>query len=1022
MRKFTKLFCTAFLLLGGYVSASAQDDAIDLTADMFYSWDGFGADASSTGQVTVDFNVGKELGAGALVAGTGTVDYLIYADLTGCTKMIFEGSTGVQLRVLMNRQESNNGPLVEKNPTIGDNGSAELDLTELPYVHLNAIKTGWGSPSGTITAIKLVKPADPLAIQKETLKNAISAAKMRTALGKTEESWSALQKAIEAAESALAATDATEETLTAAKTTVEDAMNGLVLAKGYTALTSDMFMNWENPENPVALNLATVLFQSTGQPYGDPSVKYFNYADISKYDKLIVGVIAGTPRIMLNRAEPLPEGSEGYDANGGAYVQITDAPVEGVVEVDLTQYEFAHLNAIKGANWQNVTVTDLLLYKESVITDIEIAPADGDIAAAIAAAKAEIENKGDEVGNIIINLTKGTIYTVSAAIEAPASVTIHGNGAIIDASALTTPFIQMATIAEGVALNEKDAYVIDGINIVDVAITGLPYQLIYANKQKYLMNKVLVENSVIGINGAAKKTIFDFNGGGNASEILIDNSTLWANPSNEQNGGLHSSQSGHGAIQDLGSEKQLFAIINSTIYNIAYGKTTVSQRRNNTAGMEFQVKNSVIVNSGKKGQFIVGLNGGSANSVQTYSINNNIFNFDGEDVSAAEEAKVQEKIADATFNSVAGVVTFTDAAAGDFNGTFEPAEGTEAPETICGDPRWTISVAEPVEPIIPDGEYYVINAAYEDPALLIAAGDKVDEKGVRLAFAFENGAYTITGNDFFADKKWTVEPDEWGFTFTISTVIDGVKKYVAIDNNWLKNLILTEELEDNAYWAFMYPEYWESLNAAGEVLYALTEGETFTSGQVVEVMDENKEAVATIQYGEAGEDYADFKAAKADGQVEGFTAFTEGNGTNGNKAGGTFYTIVPKYNGVISAGIVLNGGKAFHLTVDGVQNPVFDGNTLTNKYYGTFSFNVEAGKSYKFWCDGSKLGFYGFDYVWGPDVEPITEVGLNDETVGIATVKFDTTNGAIYNLNGQKMSGTLKSGLYIVNGKKVMVK
>nr|MCR4957411.1 hypothetical protein [Prevotella sp.] len=162
--------------------------------------------------------------------------------------------------------------------------------------------------------------------------------------------------------------------------------------------------------------------------------------------------------------------------------------------------------------------------------------------------------------------------------------------------------------------------------------------------------------------------------------------------------------------------------------------------------------------------------------------------------------------------------------------------------------------------------------------------------------------------------------------------------------------------------------------------------------------------------------------AKADGQVEGFTAFTEGNGTNGNKAGGTFYTIVPKYNGVISAGIVLNGNKAFHLTVDGVQNPVFDGNTLTNKYYGTFSFNVEAGKSYKFWCDGSKLGFYGFDYAWGPDVEPITEVGLNDETVGIATVKFDTTNGAIYNLNGQKMSGTLKSGLYIVNGKKVMVK
>ena len=35
-------------------------------------------------------------------------------------------------------------------------------------------------------------------------------------------------------------------------------------------------------------------------------------------------------------------------------------------------------------------------------------------------------------------------------------------------------------------------------------------------------------------------------------------------------------------------------------------------------------------------------------------------------------------------------------------------------------------------------------------------------------------------------------------------------------------------------------------------------------------------------------------------------------------------------------------------------------------YYGTYSFNVSAGKSYKIYCAGSKLGFYGFEYTYTP--------------------------------------------------------
>ncbi len=124
----------------------------------FYNWDGDGADATATGAATVAFNVGNTVNAGETIAGDGNVYYLTYADLTGSKKIVFEGTPGVQLRVLLNRQ-GDGGPLVEKTAIISNYGKAEVDISDLAYVHLNAIKAGWNSPSGTITAIKVMTPA-----------------------------------------------------------------------------------------------------------------------------------------------------------------------------------------------------------------------------------------------------------------------------------------------------------------------------------------------------------------------------------------------------------------------------------------------------------------------------------------------------------------------------------------------------------------------------------------------------------------------------------------------------------------------------------------------------------------------------------------------------------------------------------------------------------------------------------------------------------------------------------------------
>lgn len=210
---------------------------------------------------------------------------------------------------------------------------------------------------------------------------------------------------------------------------------------------------------------------------------------------------------------------------------------------------------------------------------------------------------------------------------------------------------------------------------------------------------------------------------------------------------------------------------------------------------------------------------------------------------------------------------------------------------------------------------------------------------------------------------------------------------------------------------------YETLTTGG-VNYALAEGDAPKSGDVIELDN------ITLTYGEAGG--ADFKAATADSQVEGYTACTAGNGTNGNKAGGTFYTLKPALNGQISVAVVLNSGKAFYIEEDGKALENFNGIKVDEKYYGTYTFDVKAGSTYKIYCAGSKLGFYGFSYVFiNSKRAPIAP-----EATGIKDINctIEQSNGIVYSINGtvvrkagESLNGLAK-GLYIINGKKVIVK
>ncbi len=345
----------------------------DYSSDSNIAWSAVPADASvnvTDGQLVIvndkkqTYNWDLQLHVGSGITTQAGLDYKVKIEY----KSTVAGGVTVALGTWDNSTPKYGVPI-----TISEDfQTLVLDFKEYQWSATdNFVMWQCGDLVGTIYIKKVevieIAPADPLALPKETLSEEIALAKKYSSIVYTSASFAELTSKITAAESALTDEDATAESLENATNALTTAISGLQLAVGYSTLTEDMYKNYTSLDNPVETSNAGCennVGVSTGQPYGDTNVYYLNWADLSAYEKLVILVADGTPRIMMNRQEPLPEGSEGYDSHGGAYVQLTDAPVDGVVEVDLTQYSYVHLNAIKGANYGNVTVLGMYLYRD----------------------------------------------------------------------------------------------------------------------------------------------------------------------------------------------------------------------------------------------------------------------------------------------------------------------------------------------------------------------------------------------------------------------------------------------------------------------------------------------------------------------------------------------------------------------------------------------------------------------------------------------------------------------------------
>lgn len=141
----------------------APEEWVPLTRDMFYVWDGTGANAKPVQDWNLDWNLGSSLSGGNVVVGSNSVTYNQFADLSQYERLIVRGS-GSGFRIVANRLEDH-GPYKELITDINDQSpywDAEYGVLSIPlevlssksdskgtsridgFVHLNTIKVNSG--------------------------------------------------------------------------------------------------------------------------------------------------------------------------------------------------------------------------------------------------------------------------------------------------------------------------------------------------------------------------------------------------------------------------------------------------------------------------------------------------------------------------------------------------------------------------------------------------------------------------------------------------------------------------------------------------------------------------------------------------------------------------------------------------------------------------------------------------------------------------------------------------------------
>ena len=147
------------------------EEIVDFDASFYHNWSEVSGTATDNGSANGGVKLNEEVGAGGALWGnlSGAVPFKDYANITDYSELRFEGTPGAKIRLMCNRVVDE-GPIFEIQPTIGEDGKLTVNISDLKFLNggtpcdfvcLQSIKIPWGGSAAKLTSIQLVKSGAP---------------------------------------------------------------------------------------------------------------------------------------------------------------------------------------------------------------------------------------------------------------------------------------------------------------------------------------------------------------------------------------------------------------------------------------------------------------------------------------------------------------------------------------------------------------------------------------------------------------------------------------------------------------------------------------------------------------------------------------------------------------------------------------------------------------------------------------------------------------------------------------------
>jgi hypothetical protein len=292
----------------------------------------------------------------------------------------------------------------------------------------------------------------------------------------------------------------------------------------------------------------------------------------------------------------------------------------------------------------------------------------------------EIEAADKSVGNITLKFAFNSMNTISKPLIVNKGIKIYGENAIVDASKLTQPMIQMNKVPVVEKVESGQYVVTDPILIDNVVVKGLSKALFADNGKPYSYTNFTVENSLFEYETQANVVL------NLASSMAINfnilKSTFWSKTAGSAN---FIAMSGKRPWQTTGFEDETgkFICANNTFYNVAKSKQFMNTNTLKGQKYLYEFNSNIFVNTSNS-KIYGNMTNSSANQLTTDGKNTYLFgslNYSDPEYEGVFFSETQYKVADEGLQDDPG---FLDADNGDF--TLSVSCLQQEKET--GDPRW----------------------------------------------------------------------------------------------------------------------------------------------------------------------------------------------------------------------------------------------------------------------------------------------------------------------------------------------